>query len=65
MSGQWEITKENPYSGHFKKGTKALMIGRASTTLSNRKQVLPKESYITKILGVKNGRISDCKKLRR
>ncbi|MDC0255004.1 hypothetical protein OAK75_08895 [Bacteriovoracales bacterium] len=38
MSGQWIITKENPYSGHFKKGTKALMIGRASTTLSNTKQ---------------------------
>ena len=38
MAGIWEITKENPYSGYFKKGSKGLIIARASTTLSNTKQ---------------------------
>ncbi len=38
LSGTWEITKENPYSGHFQNGSKGLIIARASTTLSNTKQ---------------------------
>jgi len=35
LKGTWEIYKENPYSGYFKKGSKALIIARASTALSN------------------------------
>jgi len=38
MAGTWEITKENPYSGYFQKGSRALIIARASTTLSNTKR---------------------------
>ena len=38
MAGRWEITEENPYTGYFEKGSKALMMGRASTTLSNTRQ---------------------------
>jgi hypothetical protein len=31
LTGIWEITEENPYSGYFKKGSRALAIGRYST----------------------------------
>ena len=31
LTGFWEITEENPYSGYFKKGSRALAIGRYST----------------------------------
>lgn len=31
FSGVWEITEDSPYSGLFKKGSSALMIGRIST----------------------------------
>ena len=34
FSGVWTIDKDNPYSGLFKKGTKALFIGRASAATS-------------------------------
>jgi hypothetical protein len=38
LIGKWRITEQNPYSGLFKKNTKSLIIGRASTTLSNTKR---------------------------
>ena len=38
LNGIWEITKDNIYSGYFKRGSKALVIARASTALSNTKQ---------------------------
>src|SRR5437764_14808912 len=31
MTGLWEITEENPYSDYFRKGSRALAIGRYST----------------------------------
>jgi hypothetical protein len=31
LTGLWEITEPNPYSGYFKKGSKALAVGRYST----------------------------------
>jgi hypothetical protein len=31
LTGIWEITEENPYSGYFRKGSRALAIGRYST----------------------------------
>jgi hypothetical protein len=31
LTGWWEITEENPYSGYFKGGSRALAIGRYST----------------------------------
>src|SRR5262245_1412494 len=31
LTGLWEITEDNPYSGYFKKGSQALVIGRYST----------------------------------
>ncbi|MBM3550461.1 MAG: hypothetical protein FJX45_01605 [Alphaproteobacteria bacterium] len=31
LTGLWEITEDSGYSGHFKKGSKALIIGRYST----------------------------------
>ena len=34
FTGYWEITEENPYTGHFKKGSQALLIARASVILS-------------------------------
>jgi len=37
FKGIWEITKENPYSGYFKNTTKALIIARASSAMSNTK----------------------------
>jgi len=37
LKGIWEITQENPYSGYFKKESKALIIARASSALSKTK----------------------------
>jgi len=31
LTGLWEITQETPYSGYFKRGSRALVIGRYST----------------------------------
>jgi hypothetical protein len=31
LTGRWEITEETPYSGHFAKGRRGLLIGRYST----------------------------------
>lgn len=33
VSGKWTMTEESPYSGHFKKGTNALFIGRVSVAM--------------------------------
>jgi len=38
MKGYWNITKTNPYSGYFKNGSKALIIARASSAMSNTKR---------------------------
>jgi len=35
LKGIWEIDIKNPYSGYFRKGSKALIIARASTALSD------------------------------
>ncbi len=35
LKGVWEIHSESRYSGYFKKGSKALIIARASSALSN------------------------------
>lgn len=35
FKGTWEIDKENIYSGYFKKGSKALIIARASSAMSH------------------------------
>ena len=32
LTGVWEITEDNPYSGYFRKGSKALVVGRYSTS---------------------------------
>lgn len=37
LKGIWEIDSQNIYSGYFKKGSKALIIARASTAMSNTK----------------------------
>lgn len=37
FKGIWEIESQNIYSGYFKKGSKALIIARASTAMSNTK----------------------------
>ena len=37
FKGSWEIESQNSYSGYFKKGSKALIIARASTAMSNTK----------------------------
>lgn len=37
FKGAWSITASNKYSGYFKKGSKALIIVRASSALSNTK----------------------------
>jgi hypothetical protein len=31
LTGVWEITEDTPYSGHFRKASRALLIGRYST----------------------------------
>jgi len=38
LKGVWQIDKANPYSGYFKQNSKALIIARASTALSNTKR---------------------------
>ena len=38
MRGIWEINSENPFSGYFKYGSKALIIARASSAMSNTKR---------------------------
>ena len=35
FKGIWEIESQNIYSGYFKKGSRALLIARASTAMSN------------------------------
>ncbi len=35
FTGEWKITQNNPYSGYFKNGSKALMIARVSAPTSN------------------------------
>lgn len=37
LKGTWNITAESPYTGAFRTGTKALIIARASTALTNTK----------------------------
>jgi len=34
VTGIWEITEDNPYSGYFKKGMRCLVIGRVSAGVS-------------------------------
>jgi hypothetical protein len=38
LSGLWEITEETPYSGYFRKGSRALVIARYSTCCSNTRR---------------------------
>lgn len=38
LKGEWNITEDNRYSGYFKKGSKALIVARASTALSDTKK---------------------------
>jgi hypothetical protein len=38
LSGIWEITEETEYSGFFKKGSKALVVGRYSTCCSETRR---------------------------
>ena len=38
LKGIWEIDTQNPYSGYFKQGSKALIIARASSALSETKK---------------------------
>ena len=38
LNGTWEIHTQNPYSGYFKKGSKALIIARASSAMSKTKR---------------------------
>ncbi len=38
LKGIWEIDTQNPYSGYFKQGSKALIIARASSALSETKR---------------------------
>jgi hypothetical protein len=35
LAGTWNITADTPWSGHFKKGTRALFIARASDAFGN------------------------------
>ena len=37
LKGLWEIHKDNPYSGYFKPHSKALIIARVSSAMSNTK----------------------------
>ncbi len=37
MKGLWQIDRENPYGGYFKKGSQALIVVRASSALSETK----------------------------
>ncbi len=38
LKGIWEIHKDSPYSGYFRKSSKALIIARTSTALSKTKR---------------------------
>ena len=38
LKGVWEITQKNPYSGYFEDGTRALIIARASSAMSQTKR---------------------------
>jgi len=38
LSGVWNINKENPFSGQFKKGSNSLVIARASSAMDNTKR---------------------------
>ena len=38
LKGIWSIHKENPYSGYFKKSSKALIIARASSAMSKTRR---------------------------
>jgi hypothetical protein len=38
LKGIWEIDRDNIYSGYFQKGSRGLLIARASTAMSNTKQ---------------------------
>src|SRR6266852_1024050 len=38
LSGRWEITEPNPYSGYFQQGSQALVIGRYSTCCSETRR---------------------------
>jgi hypothetical protein len=37
MTGLWEITEETPYSGYFRKGSRALVIARYSVSTETRR----------------------------
>ncbi len=38
LRGKWEITEDSKYSGYFRQGSEAIIIARASTTISNTKR---------------------------
>lgn len=38
LAGKWMMTEDNPYGGYFKKGSEALIIGRASTAMNGTKR---------------------------
>jgi hypothetical protein len=38
LKGVWEIHRENKYSGYFKKGSRALIIARSSSAMSNTRR---------------------------
>jgi len=38
LTGLWEITEETDYSGYFKKGSRALMVGRYSTCCTDTRR---------------------------
>lgn len=38
LFGKWIIDQDNPYSGHFQKGTEALIVGRYSTCCAETRQ---------------------------
>jgi len=38
LKGIWQIDQPNPFSGYFKQGSRALIIARASSAMSNTKQ---------------------------
>ena len=38
LKGVWEIYHDSPYGGYFKKGSKALIIARASSAMSNTRR---------------------------
>lgn len=42
FAGMWQIDQPNPYSGYFKQGSTALLIGRASVSLTETKRGEPR-----------------------